>query len=481
MKIVFKNLIQKYISLSKPIKAALWFTIMSVFQKGLVFLVTPIYTRILSTSEYGYYSLFTTWFSFFSIFATLNLAAGGFNNAMLKYEKERHRFVSSMMGLGNTCTVIVFFVVYFLLKQLAGWDGLDNFSIICIFIVLLVSPAFECWCSAQRFEFNYKLMCVVTLLQAVLVPVVSVTIAFFLNEKKYSLVLGFVIVQVIIGLIFYIYNLFAGRVYYDKEYWLFALKFNIPLIPHYISAIVLGQSDRLMIDYYCGESQVGVYSLGYSISLLVSVFVTAISTVHAPWLFKQIKVNNFKDTGKVTNYILVIVGGVTVFSALIGPEIIMILGTQEYSEAKWILPPVMLSCYMTLLYGFFANVEFYYERSYLVMVASVVAALSNILLNALCIPRYGFIVAGYTTLISYILLTVMHFAFMKVISKGKNNQELYDERFMFVFSIIVCGFVLMSMLLYKYTLIRYIIVLVGMVVVVLNKKFFLKVLARMRE
>ena len=89
---------QHYIDLSPPVKAALWFTICSIIQKGISLMSIPIFTRILTTEQYGTYSLYQAWYDIVKLFATLNIYAAVFNNGMVKFENDRDRFTSSMQG-----------------------------------------------------------------------------------------------------------------------------------------------------------------------------------------------------------------------------------------------------------------------------------------------------------------------------------------------------------------------------------------------
>lgn len=58
---LIKKGISKYNLLSVQIKASLWFLVSSVLQKGVSIMTTPIFTRLLSTSEYGIFNVFTSW------------------------------------------------------------------------------------------------------------------------------------------------------------------------------------------------------------------------------------------------------------------------------------------------------------------------------------------------------------------------------------------------------------------------------------
>ena len=94
-----------YNKMSIASKAALWFTICGFVQKGISFITVPIFTRLLTTEQYGVVSIFYSWESIFIIFCTLNLFSGVFNNGMIKYENDRDGFLSSMQGLVSTLTL----------------------------------------------------------------------------------------------------------------------------------------------------------------------------------------------------------------------------------------------------------------------------------------------------------------------------------------------------------------------------------------
>ena len=72
------NVLKKYSELPIPLKASFWFLITGFLQKGISVITTPIFTRLLSTSEYGQLSIYNSWAGIITIFATLNLSAGVF-------------------------------------------------------------------------------------------------------------------------------------------------------------------------------------------------------------------------------------------------------------------------------------------------------------------------------------------------------------------------------------------------------------------
>ena len=60
---MLNNLLKRYESFSVAAKAAIWFVFCNVMQKGIATITVPIFTRMLTTDEYGVYSIYLSWFN----------------------------------------------------------------------------------------------------------------------------------------------------------------------------------------------------------------------------------------------------------------------------------------------------------------------------------------------------------------------------------------------------------------------------------
>ena len=472
MQIMIKDnkLIKKYCSASEPVKAAFWSVVANVLSRGISFLFTPLYTRILTQEEYGFYSLFTSAYAIIMIFATLNLGYGGFNNGMLKYPDDRSKFISSMQGLGLVSCSICFSVFLFLHRPLIVWLGIDFNDICLIFLAMMFYNSQVCWMQYQRYIFRYKALFLVSLSISIMTPLISVVCIYILPERKYALAIGFSLVQIGFNLVFFCTNFIKGKSLYVKEYWLLGLKMNVPLVPHYLSTIILGQSDRFMINYYCGEAKVAIYSLTYSLSLMINIFVNAISATLTPWVYQKIKAHDVKSVLSVSKSILLFVSGIVIICILIAPELIWVLGSESYVEAKWIVAPVMLSCFYSLVYSFFGIPIFYKEKSVNIMMSTLLSAILNIVLNAIFIPKYGFAAAGYTTMIAYLFLAFAYYVNMVFLVKSDIQLSgLYDNKAVWKFTLELTVISLILMMTYNTILLRYILLICVSIITILKR------------
>lgn len=464
----------KYKELSAPVKASIWFTICNILQKGISMITVPIFTRLLTPEQYGIYSVYQSWYQIITVFATLNLYYGVFNNGMLKFEKDKDAFTSAIQGLTTTITAI-FLIIYIIGNQF--WNkilGLSEILVFSMFMELFFAPAYSFWAARQRYEFKYRNLVIITIIIAIGSPILGIIAVLATQYKAEARIISFVAVQVIVGMYFYIYNLKNGKKFVSLKYWKYALAFNLPLIPHYLSQSILNQVDRLMINSMEGADKAAIYSVAYNVSTLMVLVTSAINNSFIPYTYKKIKQKEYSDIKKNANKLIVLVGVLTLLVISFGPEVISIFAPKSYYDAIWVIPPVALSVYFMFLYPLFGNVEFYFEENIFVMLASITGAIMNLILNKIFIDIFGYLAAGYTTLVCYILFSAGHYVFMKrVIKKHIPGAKIYDMKFIVLFSIIMLFAMLILVIIYKHILIRYIIIGSIFIFIILKRNYFI--------
>lgn len=471
---VIKKILIKYKSMSEPVKASLFFTICSFVQKGIALLTTPIFTRLLSTSEYGDYTIYQSWYSIAIIFCTLHVEHGAFNAGVLKFEEQKEKFISSLMGLTTTLT-ISFFLSVFLLKTVFGvFKDVSYFMVIAMALQILFVPSFSIWSANERFNFKYKKVVTVTLLYAILNPILGIMLIYCMGTGAKARILGMVISQILIGGYFYIYFFNKSKCLFNKTFWRFSILFCLPLIPHYLSETMLQQADRLMIASYIGKSEAAIYSVAYTISMMVVYISNAINQSFMPYLYKSIKMENTEKICDVQKALLLIVLAVCIVAMAFAPELLIIFASKEYSVAVDAIPSIVISTFFIFAYNHYCYVEMYYEKNIFIMIASILAALLNIILNSIFIPTFGFVAAGYTTLFSYLMFCVMHFIMYKKIIKENKIKDFYSSRFFLALSIIAIIATICMQLIYRFIIVRYTIIILIICVMFIYRNKIIK-------
>ena len=449
------KLIAKYNKISKPAKASLWFTVSNVLQRGLLFLAVPIYTRIMTTEQYGRYSVFLSWMEIFEIIATFRIAMGGYVVGLTKFEDDKDRYTSSMQMLSIVITT-AFLCVYLALGGfINSFTKLDYRFTLVIFGLCYALPAIQFYMARERVEYRYVNVFMFSVFSSVGVLAAGILAAFGFVEKDFAVVSSRLVIQGVLAIGLIWHNCRKRFTFYHKEYWNRALKFNVPLLPYYMSMVVLHSSDRIIIGNLAGESQAAVYSVAYSLSTCMQIINQSLTQAVQPWMFKKMKDEDTKGVSPIITLTLAIVAGLNVFLIAVAPEVIAIVAPPEYREATWIIPPLAASVVVMYFYQHFVNVEFYFEESRLIAVASIGAAISNVGLNYIFIPKFGYLAAGYTTLASYSIFAVCHYIFMRLVCRKKE----YEEKLMSVWQMLIILIIFFAasavlMVGYYYPLIR---------------------------
>lgn len=472
----------KYNNMAVPVRAAMWFMLCSIIPQVITVIMTTIFTRILSTNDYGISSNYSAWYNILSIFITLNLNCGVYNNAMLKYEDKRDEYTSSMMGLSLLLGIAGLTIIMLFHTQFSKIMTLPFSLLVCLALQCLLYNPYGCWMSRVKYEYNYKSLIKITLLVSILSPLLSVVFILFSENKAVGKVWGQNAIYIILGIVFYILAFSKSRKLYNKEYWTFALRFNLPLIPHYLSLVLLNQSDRVMITSMCGAVANGLYSVAYSAASLLLILNSGLTQALTPWCYSNMRDKQYHDTKKYILIICAVYAGIDLLFIMLAPEAIYILAGSKYAQAVYVIPPVATSMYLIFLYNIYSIFEFFYEKTKPVMVCSTLSAIMNIALNYYFIPRYGFLAAGYTTLVCYLVNALMHVIVLRKVF-NQQNANIYALSIKNTFGIgLVLVFVSIAITaLYPYTFVRWSVFAVVLIVVIIKREFFLKLLKTIKK
>lgn len=440
---------------------------------------TPIFTRIMSTSEYGQYGVFSSWLSIISIIVCMNLYFGVHSQGIVKFYEKRNQFTSSLQGL--TTVLVTFWTIIYLAFQ-SFWNNLFSLTSIQMLSMLLImwtSAIFNFWANEQRLTYSYRSIVIVTFLVSISRPLLELILVMHSEDKVTARIVGWVVIELLAYSWMYIILQKKGSIFFSKKYWWYALTFNIPLIPHYLSAVALNSADRIMIQRMVGDSQAGIYSLAYSLSLIMTLFNSAMMQTISPWMYQKIKHHKSTDIAPVAYITLAVIAGLNLILILLAPEAVAIFAPKTYYEAMWVIPPVAMSVYFMYSYDLFAKFAFYHEKTFVIMVASVMGALLNLVLNFYCIKRFGYMAAGYTTLVCYVFFSVTHYIFMRKICRDFSYREYpYNTKIIITITIpfLITGFLIMTS--YDYPIIRCIFVILSIMMLLIYRKKIIKYIKR---
>lgn len=477
------KLTERYRRLSPSVRTSVWFTICNFLQRGTACIVVPIFTRLLTQEQYGVCNLYFALFDIFILFTSLKLPYEGLNNGLIRWEEDKDGYTSAILGLILVMTCGMAGVYLLLRPYIDAFTGLSGFLMAVMFFQLLINPPLMLWTNRERFDSRYRLPVLVTLISTIANPVIAVLAVLHTDRAAEARIIATAAVQGFFGILCACFLFARGKTFYNRTYWSFALRFNLPLLSYYISQSLLNQSDRIMINYFAGGDKTAIYSVAYSAATLVLLFVSAVNGSFNPWMYKKLKAGQYRNREIASNASLLCLcmGAATLAMTAFAPDLVTILATADYREAIWIIPPVSASVYFVFVYMMFANVEMYYGETRGISVISIICGAANVLLNAIFIPLFGYMAAGWTTLVCYGLLAALHFVLMKrACTRHGIAHPIFDETWILVLStgVVLLCFVMMG--LYKVPYLRYAVILAELVLLFLFRGKLLSAIRAMR-
>ena len=481
MKSKIKTYLNKYNHIPLQVKASFWFLICAFFQKAISFITTPIFTRLLTTAEYGKYNVFNSWMGVISVIVTLNLSSGVYVQGLVKFDDRKNQYTSALQGL--TITLVgIWLVIYLVFHEF--WNNLFTLTtnqMLLMFVIIWTTAVITFWSAEQRVVFKYKKLVAITAAVAILRPALSIMLIRLSDDKVTARILGIAVVDILAYSGLFVAQMRRGKKFFSKEFWKYVLAFNLPLIPHYLSNTVLNSSDRILIDKMVGASEAGIYSLAYSVSMIMSMFNQALTQTIEPWLYKKMKEDRFHEISGVAYPSFILIAIVNLLLIAFAPEVVAIFAPRDYYDAVYVIPPVAMSVYFIFVYYFFVTFEFYYEKTKYITIATLSSAALNILLNYICIRIFGYHAAGYTTLICFMLYAGFHYIMMnKIVRKEKGkNYKVFNITYILLITGIFMGLGFLILFTYNYRMLRYILLIAILIALIINRSFILKTVNRL--
>ncbi len=462
---------EKYNSMSAPLKASFWFVICNIILKGVSFITTPILTRLLPSAEYGVLSTYVSYEQIIGVFTAMGIAPGAYQRGIYKYKDDVEFYTASTLLFTTTTTLLFFGVIFLVFPWFSAFTEFNLQITILMMFYIMFGVGYSCWMVRSRAKFKYQKVVALTLLCGVSTLVMPLLAVMFV-DKTANIKYG---TQLFVSILIYVFVFFPSAKFLKlrkniallKEQWLFTIRFQIPLIPQTLACTVLAQIDRVMIKNLVGASQAAYYSVAYSLGMLLHLVTEGIGYSVQPWLYASLDAKDYKGIRKNMNWILIGIGLMLFAFVLVAPEGMRFLFSDEYYEAVWCIPPVAMSIYFMFLFLIFVWVQSYFEVTKYAGMVAIICTIFNIVANLICIDIFGYIACAYTTVVTYGLHCLLHYLGMRRVVRQKDGPlHLYNMKLICAISIgLLAGEILITML-YPYWIVRYALVLVGLLALV---------------
>lgn len=382
--------------------------------KLLVFLLMPLYTALLSPSQYGTAELITGTANLIMPFACVGITSGIFRFAAEKGTDREGVFSSGMVLLGaGLCGTVLLGAVALCIG--AAWRT----EILLVVLYVLVADLQAVCAQYVRAVDRTRLFAVQGILNTL------VTVGFnILFLMAFDLgVTGYVLSTVVGNLLTTAFLVVSARLWrvfrlshVSRTAMRELFRFSLPMVPTTICWLITDLSDRYLVSWFCGEAVNGVYSAAYKIPTIVNlvsgIFMQA-------WQFSAV-VQSADGEECSRFYSQVFRGFLSVIFIgsggliLLSPWLCRLLLNSAYHEAWRYMPTLLCSAALESVVSFLASVYMVRKKSMHSFLTAVAGTGLNLLLNFLFIPRTGTfggaLGAAIATLIGYAAVWVLRMA-----------------------------------------------------------------------
>ena len=383
----------------------------AIFAMGIIYL--PLFTKLAGSEGYGAWIQIITLIALFQPFIQL-----GLGNSVLRFLTNKINKHELSVGMSTVLVpvIIIGLIAVFLqiiFSQVLAQYLLQDTS--AFFLIMLSAPLILLGAIIDVSSNFYRVTGSINFIAGLnffkeLLEVILIT---------GSLVYGYGIQGGLISLLFVrsaIVLIMLGDIYLKigisfpnfswlKEY----LIFGIPLIFVGLFELLIQSSDRFFIGYYFGASAVGIYSAAYSIASIPAFITVIVMFILYPTIYSLYESNNIeklKDFLRYSwKYLLLLLIPSTFGLSFLASSLLILLTTPEFVEyGVYIIPVVSVTNIILALYALFVGILTIRKKSHIILVATGIAVLANIILNIIFLPKFGILSAAFTTVIAYLIL-----------------------------------------------------------------------------
>jgi O-antigen/teichoic acid export membrane protein len=395
----------------KVVVNSIYYTLGKMLPMAVAFIMVPIYTSYLLPEDYGIVNSMKVLISVFTVIFSLSIDASLFR---LYYdytdEEKRQKFLGTaffLIILSTTIGTIILFAFSAYVEKIFREIPFSPFYVMTFVAMYLGIYAIVPRIILVIIE-KGKLYFYIGLVQLIIALILNVIYIIILEEKAIGVLKALFLTNLIMLPIYMFIQFKYSRISFDFSIVKNILYFSIPLLPAAMSGWIMNESNRIFIDQYFSQSEVGIYSLGYRITFVFIVVITSIRLAYNPLYFRLAN-SDSQDMAQSRlfrynhfYFILAILG--TFMLSFFARELIGLFLNKNYYDA-WIILAILTYANLFLESSAIFRMSLYQKKvTGVITFIVIVIALINLLLNWILISKWNIIGAGASTLICGMLL-----------------------------------------------------------------------------
>lgn len=433
------------------LKAGIWYVISNFLVKGIAFITTPIFARLMSEADYGEFSNFASWQTTLFLISGVELY-GTLNRAYYDYTEDYDKYVSSIMFLSFGITALFYGVFLLCGDAIYKVVSIPPKYVHILFIFLLFQSAKEIFMAREKTLYRYKSVAAMSVINLIFPTLVAVIMVVLSDEANHlgARIYGFYVPSAIVGAFCAVSLLRRSRAV-KISHCKYALKLSLPLMVHFLTAYLLSSSNTIVTKGVLNAEAAAVVSITTSAVHILTILLQAVSGAVTTWLMDNLEQKKYKELRKSLLIYTVCVCVVAIGVILFGPEVIWVLGGAKYAQAVTLLPGMVAAVTIQSITTVFTIILTYKKRVVGAAVCTAVVAGFSIVAKILLLPYYGIEILPWINIVAYGILFVCDYV---LVCKAGNGDVINMKGFSGC-ALLMCLITFISTFLYASSIVRY--------------------------
>ena len=384
--------------------------------KILMFSLSIVIARYLGAEGYGQFAFAMSFASLFFIFAdfgisTLAVKEIARNNDIAK--KYLNNFAILKLFLSIVTILLLCLALSFIEKP---------FSIeLMVYLFggyILISSTSEFISSIFRAYEKMQYIALSIIIRVVLLTTFG-SIFIFLDLGIYYVIFSYLLSS-LFCLFFLIYslqkNILKFSLEFDFNFNFELLKRASPLALSLAFASIYLSIDTILISYFIGDIEVGIYSIGYGLTVVLYAIPAILTNVYFPKMSIYFKSDKLKLRSTLRLLLLklsILVLPIVIFLYFFASHIILLFYGSEFSSSIIIFQILLLALFLKFFSFPYAFLLVAADQQNIRLFIQAFTAIFNLIANIIFIPIHGITAAAITTVLSELLLVTMYYFFAR--------------------------------------------------------------------
>ena len=398
----------------------------------LSYFLLPLYTSILSTSEYGIYDLLVTICIFVIPFITIMMEESMFRFLIDEDNVDGKKKVMSTACIYALVSTFIWYSLGYLVLTILGYQYRTVFILYMISSILMkLTNGISRGLSKIKI---YSLSNVILSLLTIGLNILFIAVfKWGVYGLLYSTVIANVLTFTFVLLKLKVYQYVKPK-YYDKKRLKTMIKYSFPLVPNNISWYIINISDRIIVSSVLGSSINGIYAMANKFPNIMTNLASFFFTAFKENVAIAVKKDNYE---KYYNEIYVIVHNAFIAISLVIlsvlPFIFNIFIKKDYVAAYEYIPLLVISLYYGNMAGFYGTIFTAFKESKTIGKSTICGAIINLVVHIALIYFIGIYAAIISTLVSNYAVALYRKIKLKDYVTFKPLKNYYFAIFMMLF------------------------------------------------